>query len=224
MLKGCLFTFLISENIIVTTEEPATTDNVVITESPVVTDDTGGFGGDPHFSIMLPTKKQLCYSVQGEDGFIFNLISNNVMQMNALFVADSEREEVTWIGGLGLVIKNASYKASTTTTIKFDAKDKKVQVGNDLFLKAEKIDKLTFMNGKLSISEAKRDFNCSCFPVTVNLQDIGLNFTVHFVKNNHIDMKWERVENQPRKSHGIIGGSTELIICPPVLRRISRYS
>ena len=52
-------------------------------------------GGDPHFSIMLPTKQQLCYSIQGESGFTFNLISNELMQMNALFVADSKREEVT---------------------------------------------------------------------------------------------------------------------------------
>ena len=37
---------------------------------------TVGTGGDPHFSIKLPSQKQLCYSIQGEQGYIFNLISN----------------------------------------------------------------------------------------------------------------------------------------------------
>ncbi len=48
------------------------------------------FGDDPLFSIALPGGKLLCYTVQGEHGFSFNLINNEmiVMHMNSKFVPD----------------------------------------------------------------------------------------------------------------------------------------
>ena len=48
------------------------------------------FGDDPHFIIALPGGKLLCYTVQGEHGFSFNLINNEmiVMHMNSKFVPD----------------------------------------------------------------------------------------------------------------------------------------
>ena len=55
----------------------------------------GALGDDPHFSIVLPeSNKVLCYTVQGEHGFAFNLISNKKLQMNAKFVADSMRPKL----------------------------------------------------------------------------------------------------------------------------------
>ncbi len=57
-------------------------------------DEIGGGGDDPHFSIVLPSGRLLCYTVQGEHGFSFNLISNKKMTMNARFVPDSRRSEV----------------------------------------------------------------------------------------------------------------------------------
>ena len=164
-----------------------------------------GMGGDPHFSIMLPTKQQLCYSIQGESGFTFNLISNELMQMNALFVADSKRKEVTWIGGLGIVVKNTPYKQSSVTTLSFNAAEKSIHVGNDITLKGNHVKKLTFNKGKLTISESERRFNSTSFPIQINLHDIGLDFSVRFVKNNHIDMKWDNVVHQSQDSHGLIG-------------------
>ena len=102
--------------------------------------------------------------------------------MNALFVADSVREEVTWIGQLGMVIKNSHYKDSEMTAITFDANKKTIVVGSDVVLNAENIEQLTFKEGRLAISEAKHDCDSSCHVV---LLDVGLNFSVHFVKNNH---------------------------------------
>lgn len=175
-----------------------------------------GVGGDPHFSIVLPTGKQLCYSVQGEQGFIFNLISNKLLHMNALFVADDEREEVTWIGALGMVIKKAHYKDSKVTALKFDAVKKAIHIGSDTTLEAQSIDTITIEHGKLSISTVDRGFNCTCFPVQVELKDIGLNFSVHFVKDNHIDMKWDGVEYLSPDSHGIIGECMHMPWCAHV--------
>lgn len=165
-------------------------------------------GGDPHYSILLPSGQSLCYSVQGEHGFTFNLISNNKMQMNALFIPDARREEVTWIGALGIVLKNVRYKNSNTTKIRFVASENKLYVGEHMSLNVERVDKLEFSNGKLRISEAERKKGEKRFDVEIDFQDIGLKFTVRFVKKCHLDMFWNQVANQPRNSHGMIGKST----------------
>ena len=65
-------------------------------------------GEDPHFSIVLQSGKLLCYTVQGKSGFVFNLISNKMLHMNAMFVPDSRREEVSWLGSMGIVVQNIS--------------------------------------------------------------------------------------------------------------------
>ena len=181
----------------VTTEPPT---NMTTTEEPITT-----MGGDPHYSILLPTGQNLCYSVQGEHGFTFNLISNNKMQMNAMFVPDALREEVTWIGALGIVLKNVRYKTSNKTKIRFVASENKLYVGEQMSLNAETVEKLEFFNGKLRISEAERKKGSKRLDVEVDLQDIGLKFTVRFVKKCHLDMFWNKVADQPRNSHGMIG-------------------
>ena len=132
-------------------------------------------------------------------------LPNVQVQMNALFVADSVREEVTWIGALGMVIKDSQYKDSDVTTIRFDASKKTILIGDDVALMAQNIDRLTFGDGKLSISEANRGYNCTCYGIQVELKDVGLNFSVHFIKNNHLDMAWNNVEYFGGDSHGLIG-------------------
>lgn len=163
-------------------------------------------GGDPHFSIVLPTKQLLCFSLQGEHGFVFNLISSPQLQMNALFVPDAVRSEVTWLGSLGVVIKNNVFKRSNVTKMRFVANTKKIYIGDKVKLNADAVEKLTFVNGKLQISEAERDVSQkSHLEVQVDLVDLGLSFAVWFVKGNHLDMKWNNVLQQPKNSHGIIG-------------------
>ena len=41
--------------------------------------------------------------------------------------------------------------------------------------------------------------------VEVDLVDVGLAFSVRFVKKRHLDMSWRKVSQQPTDSHGIIG-------------------
>jgi hypothetical protein len=164
-------------------------------------------GGDPHFSIVLPgTKQLLCFSIQGEHGFVFNLISNSQLQMNALFVPDAVRSEVTWLGSLGVVIKNNAFKRSNTTKLRFVADTKKIYIGDKIKLNADAVKKLTFANGKLQISDTEKDKNQRArLEVQVNLKDLGLSFAVWFVKGNHLDMKWNNILQQPKNSHGLIG-------------------
>ena len=163
-------------------------------------------GGDPHFSIVLPSKQLLCFSLQGEHGFVFNLISSPQLQMNALFVPDAVRSEVTWLGSLGLVIKNNAFKKSNTTKMRFVADTKTIYIGDKIKLNADAVEKLTFTDGKLQILEAERENSQKTrLEVQIDLVDLGLSFAVWFVKGNHLDMMWNSVLQQPKNSHGLIG-------------------
>ena len=166
-------------------------------------------GDDPHFSISLPDGRLLCYTVQGMHGFAFNLISSERFHMNAMFVPDARRAEVTWIGSLGMVIHQMTeYQGSNFTKITFTAKSKEINIGGKVTLHATKVDKLTFENGKISISEASPTatrFRNAHYPsVTVNLREVGLHFTVMFVGDQHLDLFWHS-SVQDDNSHGLIG-------------------
>ena len=175
-----------------------------IVVSPTPSPDTGmGLGGDPHFSILLPSGQLLCFSVQGEHNFVFNLISNKIIHMNAKFIPDSRSSEVTWIGSLGMVVR--SKKANTTSKIRFEALNKMVYVDDKISLKAQSVKKLTFANGKLTVTESDPTIRKAVYPqVQVDLQDVGIAFTIRLVKE-HLDMVWNKVRKQPKDSHGIIG-------------------
>lgn len=164
--------------------------------------------GDPHFNIMLPNKQSLCFTLQGEHGFVFNLVSNQLLQMNALFVQDKERSEVTWLGSLGLVVKNNRFKKSNVTKLRLVADERMIYIGDKIKLCAKSVEKLIFVDGKLKIVEAVRENDQKVrLAVQINLVDLGLNFVVWFVKGSHLDMMWNNVLQQPKGSHGIIGMS-----------------
>jgi len=163
-----------------------------------------GAGDDPHFSIALPSGKLLCYTVQGEHGFVFNLISNKLFHMNAMFVPDSRREEVTWLGSMGIVVQNSQYKQSNATYLRFETKGKKIYIGDKVVLEAKNIEKLIFVEGKLTVSEAP-PFEGFKYPsVVVDLQDVGLNFTIKFM-GEHLDLFWHNTGIHTENSHGLIG-------------------
>ena len=158
--------------------------------------------GDPHYSILLPNGQLLCFTVHGQSGFSFNLISNKQMHMNALFIQDPKREEITWIGSLGVVVRGTRYKNSNITKLRFDASEKKIYIGTKVTLLAQKVERLTFSKGKLSIAEfaSKPEHPV----VHVDLQDVGLSLTVRF-KRFHLDIVWNKVDKQPKDTHGLIG-------------------
>lgn len=172
----------------------------VLTPAPT----NGGMGGDPHFSIKLTSGDFLCFSVQGEHGFVFNLIRSPQFLMNALFVPDALRPEVTWFGSIGMVIKNNIFKKSNSTKLSFIADQKMVYIGDGIKLNAGNIEKLTFSQGKLTISETKRGKEKSRPEIQVYLEDLGMDFAVRFTKS-HLDMVWNNIAQQPKDSHGIIG-------------------
>ena len=157
-------------------------------------------GGDPHFSVLLPTGQLICYSIQGEHGFFFNLITDEVMQVNALFIPDAVRSEVTWLGALGIVVKGMT---NGTTKLQFVANENKINIGARAILDAKGIEKVVLSKGKLTLVENKKKRG-NLVEVDVVLEDVGLEFSVRFVKSTHLDMTWKKVQKQPH-SHGLIG-------------------
>ena len=184
-------------------------NNVVVPTTPTTTEmmTTTTMFGDPHFNIILPNKQSLCFTLQGEHGFVFNLVSNRLLQMNALFVPDKERSEVTWLGSIGLVIKKNNFKESNVTKMRFVADERMIYIGDKTKLHAEDVVKITFSKGKLTLAEAASESprHNSRHEVRIDLTNLGLSFVVWFVKGNHLDMNWNNVLEQPEQSHGIIG-------------------
>lgn len=170
----------------------------------IIWDDEVHFGDDPHFSIALPGGKLLCYTVQGEHGFSFNLINNKNLVMNSKFVPDARRSEVTWLGSMGIIVKDSKYKGVNSTSLRFDSSDKSIHIGDKVTLKAKNIEKLTFADGKLTISEAPPATGFRYPSVMVDLRDVEISFTIKFT-NQHLDMYWHSTGKKITDSHGLIG-------------------
>ena len=146
----------------------------------------GTMGGDPHFSIMLPDNNMLCYTVQGKRGSVFNLISNKNFHMNALFVPNPGERNVTWIGSLGIVMWN---NYSNATKLKFEASSKQIHMGDGITIPAKSVSDLHFNSGELCMSIVNTRKHTRKSTVRVNLEDVGLFFTIKFTLK-HLEMFW----------------------------------
>ena len=67
-------------------------------------EDPNSAGGDPHFLIYLPDDSKLCFSVQGEHGFAFNLVTSKTLVINAVFIKPPPRLQhwASLMGEIGL--------------------------------------------------------------------------------------------------------------------------
>ena len=169
-----------------------------------------GVGGDPHFSIVLPNNELFCYTIQGERGSVFNLISNKNFHMNALFMAKYRRKNATRIAALGVVIFN---KQSSNTKLTFDGRVGLISIGNGTSLAAENIQGIHFHRGELSVSRVQGPKQDVEPRVIVSLDDIGLHFNVRFTRK-HLEIFWQSVglPSDIDNSHGLIGESYSKIL------------
>ena len=70
-----------------------------------------GAGGDPHFLVNLPDNSNLCFSLQGEPGFAFNLVTSEIIVINAVFIDAPPRLQdwTTVIGEIGTFLLTCTY-------------------------------------------------------------------------------------------------------------------
>ena len=182
---------------------------LVNTATTIIPIHSSYLGDDPHFAVLLPSGVFLCYSIQGEHDKVFNLISNPDVHINALFIPDAKREEVTWIGSLGIVTHPRHSGCGNQTRISFSIHNSSVTVTNlpgegskTVSWKSTEITALSISNCKINI--ALRSDHVKHPIVEVALHDIKLNFAVKF-QNSHLDIFWHAVGEQPELSHGLIG-------------------
>ena len=161
------------------------------------------FGDDPHFSVVLRGRKLLCFSVMGQHHLSYNLISNPNLLMNAIFAPDSRREEVTWIGTVGIIAKNST-TGHIQTKLKFEALPQRISIIDKATLYPKNIEKIVIKNGKVLISESKPTVGFKYPSVVVILEDSGLKFTIKFM-SEHLDMFWHKTAQEHSNSHGLIG-------------------
>ena len=124
------------------------------------------------------------------------------MTINAQFVKDKVRDEVTWISRIGVAVKGRkqhSHKGALggTSTLRFEALSKLVYVNERNKFKARDIEKITLTRNKLTVINRPRHspampFNKSSISVTVDLPDIPLSFSVDFI-GDHLDIIYYRI-------------------------------
>ena len=179
-------------------------NHLVCIQCPPKPDDLSGIGLDPHFAVLLPSGHQLCFTVQGEQGFVFNLIQSPQLIVNALFVPDSVRNEVTWIGSLAVTFKNGFSKISNKTTLRFEAANRTIYINEENNVLVQNIGFIEFSDTHLEITG---DYKSQDSNVHIHIKKIGLKFTVNYI-NQHLDILFHLIPSSDKGScdyHGILG-------------------
>ena len=166
----------------------------------LVPDDTAMMGSDPHFSVLLPSGTLLCYTVQGQANSFFNLISNEHLAMNALFVPDPnpELKVKTWLGQIGITVKGAEKRIQLV----FTAATSEVTVNKKVSIPSSTVEKLSFRTGKLVMMETKQTRHPRIY---IEYDDAGLHLSIVFVNDHHLDLIWHSTSKITGKSRGLVG-------------------
>jgi hypothetical protein len=159
-----------------------------------------GAGGDPHFLVNLPDNSNLCFSLQGEPGFAFNLVTSENIIINAVFIKAPPRLQnwTTVIGEIGLLYKVASRPAEK---INFKCKDKSIYMSGYGVLDAKSVSRVVLVGDRLDIILGNVTNNWNSI-VLVSIGD-ELEFKVFF-NHDSLDVAWSAVGSL-NHSHGILG-------------------
>ena len=167
-------------------------------------DTTFNVGNDPHFFLPLPNGDNLCFSVQGQPDFMFSLIKDKYVQLNAQFVLPAEDEShtianvSTFLGNLGLVL--TCPVTGNTTAIKVSAEDHTVQVGNSITIVKDK--PVTLMvSSNFDVIQQVGEGGLALLYINTEL---GFGIKVRFYKK-HLDMLLTKTSGLTKDAHGFLG-------------------
>ena len=174
--------------------------------SPIAVTDTIISLNDPLYEVpvthtppgMDTTTTSLCYQVHGESGKYYNLISDECMQMNALYQAFKNFENENFIKEIGLLIKNSE---DNCTEISLRANLCSPVIDGIPFNESYDEDEITIIN------TGKRRFeitvpNCKA----TEADDIKFEIACHKTKGQKvIQFNIERGGGIKPGAHGIVG-------------------
>ena len=179
----------------------------IITGHEIGTDAT--VGCDPHFFLPLANGDHMCFSIQGEPNFAFNLISDKYIKLNGQFVLPAEEEShtisnvSTFLGDLGLVITNQ--KTNSSTVIKVSAVDHSVLVGNSLtIVKDRPVTVSVFEKVSTSVDAHVQTTRLRDESAWLFISTDGFGIKVRFYKK-HLDMFLTKTNGLTKDAHGLIG-------------------
>ena len=180
-------------------------------------------GCDPHFYLPLANGDHLCFSIQGQPNFAFNLISDKYIQINAEFVLPAEDESntianvSTFIGDLGMVIRNKD--TGKHITIHVSAQDHSVLVDDSLAIVKDKPVFVDVSNGKVAINvnaDNKNTIVKKDESAWLYIKTEGFGVKVKFYKK-HLDMLFTETTGLSYDTRGLIGMQVILMIQSTVI-------
>ena len=168
--------------------------------------------GDPHFFLPLVNGDNLCFSVQGQPDFMFSLIKDKYVQLNAQFVLPAEDEShtianvSTFLGNLGLLLRHPV--TGNGTTIRVSAQDHTVMVGGSVTTVKDKpvtvqvsntfaVDIVVDANQQMA---SVKDASAWLYVNT----EFGFGIKVRFYKQ-YLDLFLTKTSGLTKDTHGLIG-------------------
>ena len=175
---------------------------------------TPGAGMDPHFAVPLLNGQDLCYSLQGEPYFAFNLISDPTISINSYFIPPENgkafSEFATFLGDIGILVQPEECKGHCNpediTKIVISASDRSVLLGGSRTKLKNRHVKVFVENGTATIklgNVLRKEDHPS---LTVTVTQPPLSFIVQFV-NEHLDLIVRDFSGISSSAHGIMGKS-----------------
>ena len=163
---------------------------------------------DPHFAVPLSTGQQLCYSMQGLAGFIFNLISHSNVNLNAYFITSQEesnlKEYATFLEDIGIMVQPdhcmGECQSKHITKITISASDRSVFLDGSRTVISDRPIHVTVDNSTTTIQlgeVTKGDIPS----LTVSIKKPKLSFRINFV----IDLMVMDDSSISSDYHGIMG-------------------
>ena len=174
-------------------------------------------GADPHFVCTLKNGDNLCFSVQGEPEFVFNLFSDVNLQLNAKFSKPNIEESrslmnsSTFIQQLGLIIKHPI--SDVITKVKISALDDSIQISDSFITVKEYPITINIINNTVTttvetVSTSPNHDETAWVTVTA---DVGFSLKFKFVKR-HLDYVITDSSGLNSDAHGIQGTFIIIII------------
>ena len=151
----------------------------------------------------------MCFSIQGEPNFAFNLIRDKFIQLNAQFVLPAEEEShtisnvSTFLGDLGLAIKNQ--ETGDVTVIKVSASDHSVLVDHSLTVVEDKPVRVdVFKEVIIKVDAHVQTNKQKDESAWLHINTDGFGIKVRFYKK-HLDMFLTKTDGLTKDAHGLIG-------------------
>ena len=173
---------------------------------------TPGAGMDPHFAVPLLNGQDMCYSLQGEPYFAFNLISDPTISINSYFIPpENENSKAsTFLGDIGILVQPEECKGHCNpediTKIAISASDRSVLLGGSRTKLKNRHVKVFVENGTATIklgNVLRKEDHPS---LTMTVAQPPLSFIVQFV-NEHLDLIVRDFSGISSSAHGIMGKS-----------------